>query len=340
MAQLLRNAVARCFDTFSAVRDVRRSLKTPDVVMAPSLPRSTETVFFQFMSDLNLEPLNQALKFDVPRVAPILILAGDIGTFEGDGQLYSDFLRQLWTHFDLVLLVLGNHDVYGRERSHVRHVPTQVTDDCGGRFACMDRGRVVDHIYRLVILGCALHSNIPAQARMAVSKKIPDFARTRSWTINNHNHAHRTDRKWLKREIARVQTGYRVFVVSHFPLSFDNTSQPKYEGNADRWHFGSETLGRLQACKGEKQIVAWGYGHTHNNTLGTSRTDAKLFSILYHRSTGNLFARDAVVEVLPPPPSGPLPSVVRGSAWTQQDSVKLASTTEQNNDRLATRPCK
>ena len=304
MAQLLRNTVARCFDAFSAVAGVRRSLKTPDLVKPPSLPRSTETVHFQFMSDLHLEHPNPAYKFDVPRVAPILILAGDISTFEGDGQLYSDFLRQLWTRFDLVLLVLGNHDVYGRERSHVRRILTQLTDESGGRFAYMDRGRVVDHTYRLVILGCTLHPNIPAQARMAVSKEIPDFARTPSWTIDSHNRAHRTDRKWLKREIARVPPGYRVFVVSHFFPSFDNTSHSRYEGDADRWHFGSETLRRLQACKGGKQIVAWGYGHTRNNTLGTSTTDTMLFSNQYHQSTGNHFARDAVVEVLPPPAVG------------------------------------
>lgn len=168
----------------------------------------------------------------------------------------------------------------------------------------MDRGRVVDHTYRLVILGCTLHFHILAQARTAVSKKIPDFARTPSWTIDSHKCAHRTDRKWLKREIARVPPGYRVFVVSHFPPSFDKTSDPKYEGNADRWHFGSETLRMLQACRGGKRIVAWGYGHTHQNTHGASTNDTKVFSNQYHRSTGNLFARDAVVEVLPPPAVG------------------------------------
>ncbi len=71
----------------------------------------------QFISDIHLEsvlkkkhPILFYEKILTP-VAPILILAGDIGTFERDGELVN-FLEWTSTRWDHVVYVIGNHEYY------------------------------------------------------------------------------------------------------------------------------------------------------------------------------------------------------------------------------------
>lgn len=67
------------------------------------------------MSDLHLEIERSDEmdyeKFDIPCVAPILALLGDIGVVR-DERLFM-FIRGLLGKFTTVLYVLGNHESYG-----------------------------------------------------------------------------------------------------------------------------------------------------------------------------------------------------------------------------------
>ena len=64
---------------------------------------------FQILSDLHLEVGNAYSTIDVPAEAPYLILAGDIGRLV-DLADYAKFLERQIDRFDLIFLVLGNHE--------------------------------------------------------------------------------------------------------------------------------------------------------------------------------------------------------------------------------------
>ena len=67
----------------------------------------------QIASDLHIEYINQMIdvnKFIVPK-APILILAGDIGSLYLYDQLHR-FLSKLSQKFKYILYVPGNHEFY------------------------------------------------------------------------------------------------------------------------------------------------------------------------------------------------------------------------------------
>ena len=71
-------------------------------------------VSIQIASDLHIECIDNddvdPLDFVTPE-APILILAGDIGSFYRQKQL-KNFLTKLCTHFQIVLYIIGNHEYY------------------------------------------------------------------------------------------------------------------------------------------------------------------------------------------------------------------------------------
>jgi len=71
---------------------------------------ATRISSLQYMSDLHLERVKY--DFEITRVAPILILAGDIGRF-CDQEAYRAFLVKQCAQFDMVLLIAGNHEFYG-----------------------------------------------------------------------------------------------------------------------------------------------------------------------------------------------------------------------------------
>lgn len=85
-----------------------RRLPPPDPLHQPPIMR------IQLMSDLHLEiERGDELdydKFDIPPLAPILALLGDIGVV-ADGRLFS-FVRKQLEKFETVLYVLGNHESY------------------------------------------------------------------------------------------------------------------------------------------------------------------------------------------------------------------------------------
>ena len=73
---------------------------------------SQPSVSIQILSDLHLEVNQQYTSFDVPVVSKYLLLAGDIGRL-ADYDQYLHFLQRKTEKFELVFLVLSNHEFYG-----------------------------------------------------------------------------------------------------------------------------------------------------------------------------------------------------------------------------------
>ena len=93
------------------------------------------------MSDLHLERVKY--EFDMERVAPVLILGGDIGRF-CDFEAYATFIGKQCEQFDKVLLIAGNHEFYGSSREEGLEAAEKLSNNpaFGGKLTFMNRTKV------------------------------------------------------------------------------------------------------------------------------------------------------------------------------------------------------
>ncbi|KAL4966617.1 uncharacterized protein BDV14DRAFT_37951 [Aspergillus stella-maris] len=168
---------------------------------APSAPSAS----FQVLSDLHLEIDQQYSSFNIPVRAKHLVLAGDVGRLV-DYDNYRAFLKQQTDQFELVFLVLGNHEFYNDtfavglgKAQHMEKEPCM-----NGRLILLNQRRFDVPNSKVTVLGCSLWSNIPDKSRDMVRMKIQDFEKIQGWSVDDHNTAHASDLAWLLGEIRLV----------------------------------------------------------------------------------------------------------------------------------------
>ncbi|KAL9134487.1 MAG: hypothetical protein Q9175_004333 [Cornicularia normoerica] len=221
------------------------------------------------MSDLHLEVGQQYADFDIPAVAPYLILAGDIGRLK-DYQPYLQFLRRHCNRFVKVFVVLGNHEFFGICHAEGLRLARCLEKEpgCNGRLHIMIRTRVdLDPSLGIAILGCTLQSRIPSDAKAVVQMKVNDFKHIDNWTINDHNSEHQQDVEWLQREIQRIrsedyQPRRSILVITHHAPTTQEASNPSDLANPWNCAFSTDLLGD----KALADVQLWVFGHTHFTT--------------------------------------------------------------------------
>lgn len=247
ISQWLSRAFERCHDNTSSADTAARSISAPfNVEILPqdgsmtslsrdnpdqdvSNLRHTAGPGFQLMSDLHCERQLDATTHqyaipDIPKRAPYLILAGDIGRLCDRGALKC-MLRQLCSTFERVLLVPGNHEFYGTSRQEGLRIGEELSTELGDNFVLMNRRRV--DLGGAVVLGCTLHSHIPEG-----SHPTNDFIRIQSWSVKDHNDEHRRDLSWLEKmlsEVAASRPDVRVIIVTHYAPTYQKICHPKHE---------------------------------------------------------------------------------------------------------------
>jgi metallophosphoesterase superfamily enzyme len=121
---------------------------------------------FQILSDLHLEVNRQYSSFDIPVRPSRLILAGDIGRLV-DYDEYREFLRRQTERFEMVFLVLGNHEFYSTSFAAGLEKARQLEKEpsLNGRLIILHQKRYDLPNSHLTILGCTLWSNIPSEKK-------------------------------------------------------------------------------------------------------------------------------------------------------------------------------
>ena len=227
-------------------------------------------VRLQVMSDLHLEVGNQYQSFQVPVQAPFLLLAGDIGRLQ-DYENYLSFIATQCDNFDMVCLVLGNHEFYGMSRCDGLALAHKLEneDRTRGRLKVLHRRRL-EIGSSLCILGCTLQSHIRPSTRIEVERRVKDFKRIQDWTVDQHNEEHERDLDWLRTNIESIRTESkytgirkRVVVVTHHAPVRKGSSRPKDENNALADAFATDLVG---VDKQLRRVAWWVFGHTHFTT--------------------------------------------------------------------------
>lgn len=226
-------------------------------------------VAIQYVSDLHMEVGQRYEDFFVPKAAPYLVLAGDVGRLQDKG--YLAFLTAQCTQFDRVFLVLGNHEFYGISQEDGSKIANslEVEPQLHGKLSVLNRGRV-DINRRVSILGCTLYSEITEESELWVRMKVADFSHIKDWTVEKHNAEHKQDVEWLRQEIQDcTQDRHRdLVIVTHHAPSFFKTADPKYKSNPWSAAFCTSLLesGAIKTWPGLHNIRRWIFGHTHWNT--------------------------------------------------------------------------
>lgn len=230
--------------------------------------RHTTGPGIQFMSDLHYErsldkAANQYQNLpEIPKRAPYIILAGDIGCLRHRDALQSAS-RPVCDTYEKILFVPGNHEFWGTSRDEGLRIADTLSRNLGDKFAFLNRGRV--DLEDVVVLGYTLHSSIPEGAHLT-----NDFKRIENWTVADHNAEHQRDLQWLKQtleEIAESRPETRVVIATHYAPTFKGTAHPRFDQSRHRYCFSSNTLERFETWKGADQVSHWIFGHTHYNTV-------------------------------------------------------------------------
>ncbi|KAL2866224.1 Metallo-dependent phosphatase-like protein [Aspergillus lucknowensis] len=234
-----------------------------------------QSTSFQVLSDLHLEINQQYLSYEIPLRSKHLILAGDVGRLV-DYDNYRSFLQKQTDRFELVFLVLGNHEFYNDTFAAGLQRARQLEQEpsLNGRLILLHRGRYDIPSSGVTILGCTLWSKVPGEAVDIVRLIIQDFKQIQDWIVDDHSRSHEADLSWLLGEIESIRSGRgdaaqststkrSIVVVTHHAPSLRRTSSPQHANNPWSSAFGTDVLPQLSKSSGVK---VWVFGHTHYTT--------------------------------------------------------------------------
>ncbi|KAJ6119676.1 hypothetical protein N7523_003956 [Penicillium sp. IBT 18751x] len=216
----------------------------------------------QILSDLHLEAPSA---YDVFQA-----LVGDIGYIKDDG--FFHFLRKQLDHFQIVFLVLGNHEPYHIDwteaKSKIEQFKASVMPHEGeeklGQLVLLDKTGY-DLSPTLSILGCTLFSRVIPEQEGSVSFGLNDFYYIGDWSIEAHCEAHRADLDWLNHEIKSIsllEPERKVVVLTHYcPSTSDEVVNPLHKNSKISSGFMTDLSS--EECWNGGVVKLWAFGHTH-----------------------------------------------------------------------------
>jgi hypothetical protein len=215
----------------------------------------------QYASDLHLEFLRgnpaalERLISGVERLAPTLILAGDIGNpFQPE---YARFVGAMAERFERVLLVAGNHEFYGNA---IAPTLLRIEEVCSDWPNVVFLNNSVWEAGPVRFFGGTMWSRISDSEKAEVRAIMNDFARIRDFGLDEYESEHVAFTEALSAELERSHSP--LVVVSHYLPSF-RLIHPKYLGSSINSAFATE-----MAVADDARISAWFYGHTHTGRDG------------------------------------------------------------------------
>lgn len=221
----------------------------------------------QIISDLHLEAPVAYDTFEITPRAPIVALLGDIGQARDPGWIR--FLERQLALFQVVILVLGNHEPYHSSWEQVRKQIQCFNESQVGRgsLVLLDKGRF-DVTDDFTILGCTLHSQIDEKYEEQISFGLNDFYYIEGgWNTSKHRKMHGEDLAWLNAQItslARDSPKRRIAIFTHHsPCITTGTIEQKYLTSPLTSAFATDLS--AQPCWTSEIVKLWAFGHTHFN---------------------------------------------------------------------------
>jgi predicted phosphodiesterase len=227
---------------------------------------------FQFISDIHIECYEGNIPTIIEPIAPILILAGDVGQVQQ--KSYSQFIEQMSLQFKHVLLVPGNHEFYQRPNKAKYTVTTalEYLEMVTKQFKNVHLLHMSSiELFGVRFVGTTLWSKVPETAKNLVQFSMNDYYlmftekaasasySTKNWikpTVEDTNSWFELQKNWLEAELSK-STLPTVVVTHHAPspIHIDKKYDKYGEGNSA---YFTDLRVMMRA-----PIVAWISGHSH-----------------------------------------------------------------------------
>ncbi|PYH67144.1 Ser/Thr protein phosphatase superfamily [Aspergillus vadensis CBS 113365] len=254
----------------------------------------------QVLSDLHLESLDAYDIFSIEPKAPFLALLGDIGYVKDEG--FVPFLRRQLSIFQVVFMVLGNHEAYHSSRTETKSNLERFKEELDeasrrgealGKFVLLDQTRY-DISPTLTILGCTFFSYITEEQMESVSFGLNDFYHIRDCACCGYF--------LLNAEIdsiSRLEPGRKAIILTHYcPSTHEEVVDPRHNNSKLSSGFMTDLLN--EQCWQSEIVTLWAFGHTHFNCDFRDVTTGKRVmtnqrGYYFSQSTG--FNAEKVVEL-------------------------------------------
>lgn len=218
-------------------------------------------VEIQYVSDLHLEHTANSLWLrQHPLVAKgqIMVMAGDVTVLGDAEQARHPLLDWCASHFELTLIVPGNHEFYGGVDVEQALQGMDVELRPGVRCVC---NRAVS-FHGVELLPTTLWTPIAEADRPAAARDMVDYTRItyrgRRMTPDDSDEIHNRCLQWLQNALAKEPCGRRVVVTHHCPI---DSEDPRYAANG----LSSAFIVPMPKFVERSGAQAWLFGHTHYN---------------------------------------------------------------------------
>lgn len=223
-------------------------------------------VLINLISDIHLEYLSRypnLINNDYENT--ILCLLGDIGY--PSSKLYKDFIGHCSKTFKMVLVILGNHELYKSSMSDVKYKLKYLPNNVH----LLDNSYII--INGIKFIGSILWSDIdPSIAYYINDYRYINFDSTRKLTVNDTLGFFKESKEYILQEIKSDLNIKCVLLTHHGVHSICNG---KYIDNEISSAFASN----IPELYLQKNLVACLNGHTHQNLCTViPGTDIKLLS--------------------------------------------------------------
>ncbi len=211
---------------------------------------------FQLLSDLHLEfsPFHIQKHPD----SNFLILAGDIGN--PLTIIYKKFIKEVSEKYEKVLLIRGNHEIYGMTIEQCDSVIFDICVQYENVFY-LQRNSYDIQDTDIRIIGATLWTNIIEEQQKDVKKYMSDFRYIREWSIDRQHQQHEYDVSFIKREVKKAENDHkRLIIITHHAPYLHNVQSPIYEHNNTLF---SAFLVDMSFLFESPVIHTWVFGHTH-----------------------------------------------------------------------------
>jgi len=219
-------------------------------------------MFVQYVSDLHLEFRTGAqvdkIIANIHPYAPTLALAGDVGN--PFYPSYELFLRAMSKRFDMVFVIAGNHEFYGKTLADVHDKIHALVLQMPNVYY-LNNELFVDDSLPIHIFGGTMWSVVKAEERDAVQMCLNDCHQICGFSIDNMKIWHQEFVDILGTALD-AHTDKPFLVISHHLPSYE-LIHPDYRHSDINSAFATDV-----ALANHPSIGAWIYGHTHKPRHG------------------------------------------------------------------------
>lgn len=214
----------------------------------------------QYISDIHLEFLHiEAVKSIIRKIipiAPIIVLAGDIGNPFSKNNHYELFIEEISKKFEKVFLISGNHEYYHNDIDNVEERINMIASKYMNVTYLQNSYEDYNGIRWI---GSTLWSRLDNP-----TKFINDVSTIHHMTVDRYNTLHNTAVKSIEEMIKGSEL--QCIVITHHMPSYQLIDMKYYDDNYNMW-FASHMDNIIKDNEGK--LLGWFYGHTHtvNNSM-------------------------------------------------------------------------